>query len=136
MAMAKYKISDEDRYAANRWLEKKVAKYGWISKDFKTEDKAKQVLSSHSVYNSAEQLNAWCETYLDSAQWRQLKNAVRAARKRNSDAFTERKKSIDLTHAAWFRLSVIAKCDGVTLSEVIVKHLDKEFESALKEVEF
>ena len=65
------------------------------------------------------------EEWLSSAQWTQLKNAVRAARRRQADLSRDPTKHVTLPHRAWLMLHELAERDEVTLSELIEKKLEK-----------
>jgi len=79
---------------------------------------AKHALSR--VRDDANALNRWCELWLKKAQWTQMKNAIRAARKRSRGVDT---KTITLTQNAWFILDYHAQKENCTLSEVIERKL-------------
>jgi macrodomain Ter protein organizer (MatP/YcbG family) len=72
-------------------------------------------------------LNRWCEKHLNATQWKQLKNAIRAGRKRTADLSRDPPKSITLSHKAWQIISDLGKRDGVTLSALIGTRLGKEW---------
>lgn len=116
MARPKYLITPADSSYARRWVEGRLANPAWLGSDRSWE--SHQDLSERT--ETAAELNAWCEHWLDSAQWTQLKNAVRAARKRARMNDTV---SVTLSRNAWGILSYWAEREYTTLSEVIERHL-------------
>lgn len=116
MAREKYNITNHDHWFARRWIEKKLENPMWLP-DNRTYP-AKHALSR--VKDGAIPLNKWCELWLKKAQWTQMKNAIRAARKRSRGVDT---KTITLTQNAWFILDYHAQKENCTLSEVIERNL-------------
>lgn len=116
MAREKYNITNHDHWFARRWIEKKLENPMWLP-DNRTYP-AKHALSR--VKDGATPLNKWCELWLKKAQWTQMKNAIRAARKRSRGVDT---KTITLTQNAWFILDYHAQKENCTLSEVIERKL-------------
>lgn len=116
MAREKYNITNHDHWFARRWIEKKLENPMWLP-DNRTYP-AKHALSR--VKDGAIPLNKWCELWLKKAQWTQMKNAIRAARKRSRGVDT---KTITLTQNAWFILDYHAQKENCTLSEVIERKL-------------
>lgn len=116
MARPKYSITPADSSFARRWVEGKLANPAWLGPDRAWD--AHQNLAAR--IESAAELNAWCEQWLDNTHWTQLKNAVRAARKRaKSDGMV----SVTLSRNAWGILSYWAERDACTLSGVIEQRL-------------
>lgn len=116
MAREKYNITNHDHWFARRWIEKKLENPMWLP-DNRTYP-AKHALSR--VKDGAIPLNKWCELWLKKTQWTQMKNAIRAARKRSRGVDT---KTITLTQNAWFILDYHAQKENCTLSEVIERKL-------------
>ncbi len=134
MARAKYTITDDDEFYAKNWIFNKLDS-GFFPYDF--EDISNSISANIKAKNnyrdnatkSVESLNHWCETHLNSAQWKQLKNAVRAARlrrerQRNYDKAVRR---IDISNRARHMLQELSKHHGVTYSELIEKYLEKDY---------
>ncbi len=119
MARAKYNITSQDCWFARRWIEKKLENPTWLADN--RNYPAKHALMR--VRDGADALNAWCETWLKKTHWTQMKNAIRAARKRSKGVDT---KTITLTQQAWFILDYYAQKDGCTLSEVIERKLSQD----------
>jgi len=109
-------ITPEDSAYAWRWLIGKVNNPAWLggSEGFKCYEQLQHL----SVQDTAA-LNQWCEQHLNRHQWEKLKNAIRAARRRRPGAL----KTVNLTPAAWARLSQRAAREGCTLSEIIERYL-------------
>lgn len=98
MARPKYRITPADSSFARRWVESKLANPAWLGTH--QTYKAHQNLAERE--ETAAELNAWCETWLDEALWTQLKNAIRAARRR---ARVDDMVSVTLSRNAWGMLS-------------------------------
>jgi len=116
MGRPKYTITPADSSFARRWVEGKLANPAWLGSEHSY--KAYEDLASRC--ETAAALNVWCEAWLDRNRWTQLKNAVRAARKRarsNDDI------SVTLSRKSWGILSYWAERDGCTLSTVIEQRL-------------
>lgn len=116
MARPKYIITPADCSFARRWVEAKLANPAWLGSNRSYD--ASQDLGARS--ETAGELNAWCEQWLDTSHWKQLKNAVRAARKR---ARCDDTVSVTLSRKSWAILSYWAERDGGTLSSVIEQRL-------------
>ena len=123
MARGRYTITKEDLEFATSYLSRKLQDGYWLSDDVSLETKAQR------AYGKAKRdgvtLTAWGEEWLSSSQWTQLKNAVRAARRRQADLSRDPPKHVTLSHRAWLILHELAERDGVTLSELIEKKLEK-----------
>jgi len=116
VARQRYNITNHDHWFARRWIERKLENPTWLPKN--RTYPAKHALSR--VRDGAEALNKWCELWLKKTQWTQMKNAIRAARKRSRGVDT---KTITLTQNAWFILDYHAQQENCTLSEVIERKL-------------
>ncbi len=121
MARQRYKITDSDRWFAHRWVEKKLKSPVWLG-EYRTykASRAFELLNESGIHDPTESLNRWCETWLQSREWTQLKNAIRASRRRANMPGT---KTVTLSHNAWVHLNRLATQEGCTLSEVIERHL-------------
>ncbi len=126
MARSRFTITRQDKTAALAYLSNKLRDPYWPSADTARQVKAER------QYKGAKRelvtLNAWCEKWLDSTQWTQLKNAIRAARKRTADLQRDPPKSVTLSHKAWRIISDLAKRDEVTLSALIEDRLGKAWD--------
>ena len=123
MPRERYRITDEDVGFAVRYLSHKLQIGYWLSDDVSVETKAQRAYQK--AKRDAVTLTAWGEEWLSGAQWTQLKNAVRAARRRQADLSRDPPKHVTLSHRAWLILHELAERDGVTLSELIEKKLEK-----------
>jgi len=121
MSRQRYKITESDRWFAHRWIEKKLENPAWLGeyRTFKA-SRAFDLLNESKVDKPTEKLNRWCESWLRRAEWVQLKNAIRASRRRANSPGT---KTVTLSHNAWAQLNHIATRESCTLSEVIERHL-------------
>jgi macrodomain Ter protein organizer (MatP/YcbG family) len=126
MARSRFIITRQDKAAALAYISNKLRDPYWPS-----ENTGRQIKAARK-YKTAKRelvtLNEWCETWLDSAQWTQLKNAIRAARKRAADLQRDPPKHVTLSHKAWQILSDLARRDGVTLSTLIEDRLGKAWD--------
>jgi len=116
MARHKYTISASDHWFARRWVEKKIANPTWLGS-------ARTFVAHQDLHKRkeiAEELNAWCELWLSAQKWTQLKNAIRASRKRARGVDNV---SVTLSRYAWSILDFWAKREGCTLSEIIETRL-------------
>lgn len=117
MGRSKYVIQNGDLAFAWRWINSKLANPLWLGE--------RETYTAYQQFTQlgegdAAGLNGWCEQWLGRRQWTQLKNAVRAGRKRSQG---EPVKTITLSRNAWAILDYWARRDGVTLSEVIERRL-------------
>jgi macrodomain Ter protein organizer (MatP/YcbG family) len=123
MARSRYKIGKEDLGFAVSYLSHKLRTGYWISEDVSEETTAER--SYREAMRDPITLTEWCEKWLSSAQWTQLKNAIRAARRRQADLRRDPPKHVTLSHRAWLMLHELAQRDGVTLSELIERKFEK-----------
>lgn len=121
MARSRYIITDSDHWFAYRWIEKKLKNPAWLG-EYRTYKAGRtfQLIEENGIGNRTEKLNRWCETWLTSDEWTQLKNAIRASRRRARQPET---KTVTLSRNAWEILAYYADRDGVTLSEVVERKL-------------
>jgi macrodomain Ter protein organizer (MatP/YcbG family) len=123
MARSRYTITQEDLGFAVSYLSRKLQSDYWPSDDVSRETKAER--AHQKAKRDVVTLTAWGEEWLSSAQWTQLKNAVRAARRRQADLSRDPPKHVTLSHRAWLMLHELAERDTITLSELIEKKLEK-----------
>ena len=126
MARQRYKLTDSDRWFAQRWIETKLENPVWLGehRTYKA-TRSFELLTESRMGNPTDSLNRWCETWLKSDEWTQLKNAIRASRRRANQPGT---KTVTLSHNAWALLDFVASRDGCTLSEAIERYLSKSGE--------
>lgn len=118
MARSKYRINEGDRWFAHRWIEKKLENPASLGLQ-RTFD-ASRAFAGLEDHSSSQDLNNWCETWLTAHEWAQMKNAIRAGRRR---ARQPRVKSVTLSYKAWEILNYLAKRERCTISGVIEKRL-------------
>lgn len=123
MARQRYHITASDRWFAHRWIEKKLENPSWLG-DYRTfkASRAFDLLNESKTLDPTENLNRWCESWLKSDEWTQLKNAIRASRRRAAKPGT---KTVTLSHNAWAILNYVATQEKCTLSEAIERHMHK-----------
>jgi macrodomain Ter protein organizer (MatP/YcbG family) len=128
MARKKYQITTSDALTAWRWIQTKLNDSQWPNWD-KAYQAEQEFENLKERWENPEALNTWAEKWLDRRQWIQLKNTVRAQRKRQRDRSNLDKKPVAITLSlkAHLILSTIAKHDNVTLSKVIEKRLHKTY---------
>lgn len=123
MARKRYTITDGDRWFACRWIEKKLKNPSWLGehRTYKA-SRGFELINESSIHHPTESLNRWCESWLRSQEWEQLKNAIRASRRR---AHNPDSKTVTLSRNAWLLLNYVATKEMCTLSEAIERHLTR-----------
>ena len=125
MARQRYSITEQDYPAVLRYVQYKLRNLlEWPSDDNTEQNKS---INAFKHCRDPVTLNSWCEKWLSGDQWRQLKTAARASRKRSRNTRRDKPKNITLTNNAWRMLSALAKRDRVTLSEFIESRLEKDW---------
>ena len=126
MPRPKYRINNSTDYRiAIRYLNQKLNDSGWIGRNPRTHGRA--AVAYPDQKRGFDNLNAWCEQWLSSDNWTQLKNAIRAERKRSSTLDREKPKNVTLSPKAHRILSELSKYDGLTMSEYIEKRLGQRW---------
>jgi macrodomain Ter protein organizer (MatP/YcbG family) len=125
MPKTRYTITKDDWTFAVSYLSRKLQDGYWLSDDVSTQTKAERAYQK--VKRDPVTLNAWCERWLTSTHWTQLKNAIRASRSRQADLSRDPHKHVTLSHKAWLMLHELAERDGVTLSEFLETKLEKSW---------
>ncbi len=123
MARQRYVVTAGDKAAVISYIERKLSlEPNWLESDGGKRSFAR-------AKRDTVRIQKWCDKCLSDEQWRQLKDAVRAARKRKHDRTGDRvpKVNITLSRRAWSMLRALAERDGVTLSEFIEKRFEKEW---------
>ncbi len=127
MARAKYELVKEDYYPVTDWLRKKLFDYYQpFFDEYDTNESAKRAFNR---IDDLGKLKNFCEKYLSTERWVQLKNVIRSHRKRNKNRYE--KVQVTLDYEAWSRLSYLAQKKGVTLSQYLVGRLDKDYNREL-----
>lgn len=123
MARPRYTLSEDDLPAAKAYVQRKLATQpDWLD-NLQAEEEWAQVKRDPLT------LGHWCERWLNEAQWRQLKAALRAARKRHRDHSGTRDPAVNVTlsRPAWLILSALARQDGLTFSDWLIRRHHDEW---------
>jgi hypothetical protein len=104
MPRPRYQMTDADVAVVRRWVRAKCRETTW-----------EQCLQDNPT---TEQLQQWCDRFLEAAQWKQLHAVIRAARRDASQTRTVR-----LSTRASTLLHDLAKREQLTLSETIERSL-------------
>jgi macrodomain Ter protein organizer (MatP/YcbG family) len=123
MTRPRYTVTNEDKAIVEKYIADRLAEYPYWVDNVLARSKFNQ------AKRSAGTLNSWCEQWLDGEQWRQLKGAVRMARKRQRDKTGDRDPvvNVSLSRPAWRMLRDLAKYEGLTLSAFIESRFKKEW---------
>ncbi len=140
--MAKKKIKQDEFWIAYNYLKRKLREnVSFPQEEAKLRIKAEKSFEKiEADEKSCGELLKWCEAYLPDDDWVRLRNTIRAKRKRVNDfQKDDTNKNITVSHQAWLMITEIAKYEkvitrrkGVTLSEVIKKHLKEVHTKALR----
>ncbi len=127
MARLKYTIAESDLIAAQKWIENK-----FNNPDFPDDNEYLSNQNAHKDYQlthfDEKKLNDWCESYLDTEQWRKFKTSIRARRLRQArKAKGEKLIGIDLTFEAHVRLKAMAKANGESPSAFLIRTLNPKW---------
>jgi hypothetical protein len=116
MTQPRYCLSQDDLTAVRAYLQRKLATQPFWLDNLQAEGEWDQAKRDPLT------LQHWCERWLDEDQWRALKAAVRAARKRRRDRTGPRTPPVNVTlsRRAWLILSELARHEGLTLSEWLI----------------
>lgn len=125
MGRPTYKITEQDTAAAHTWIQNQLHKNPfWLDadndgqRDFDRRYAATKAFDSVR-WSEANELQAWCETWLRKEDWARLKTTIRA--KRHNAEKSKEKKNINVEYNAWLKLSSLANAWDCTLSEAIDK---------------
>ena len=125
MPRPKYAITSDDLAHARSYLELQLRTFGIVLRDGVTLKHAELELVTAATQGTktdrARQVNAWCERYLSSAEWRKLKIAIRKRRERRKNG--ERIRTVTVSALSHEYLTKLAKRDNVTFSKVLEKYL-------------
>lgn len=126
MPRPKYRIKNTTDYRiAIRYLDQKISESGWIGGSASRHAKAaSEYPEKKRGFNN---LNEWCETWLTSDNWNQLKTTIRVSRMRIATKKSEKPVTVTLSRYAHRVLSELAEYEGITLSECIEKHLKRKW---------
>ena len=128
MAKPKYTIQEQDFSLVSDYIRKRLfdSDGAWIADKIDSENGAtyREAEDSFKKCRDCVTLNNWCEIYLTKERWTQLKNALRAARKRER-ARTDKIDpvvNVSLSRKAWIILRDLAKSENQTLSDYIIQN--------------
>ena len=122
MTQPRYTLSKDDFPATVAYLQRKLATQPFWLDNLQAENEWEHARRDPVT------LQRWCERWLSTDQWRALKAAVRAARKRRRDRTGTRHPPVNVTLSryAWSILSELARHDGLTLSDWLIhRHHDE-----------
>src|SRR6266571_2438257 len=105
MPRPRYQITDADVAVVRRWVRAKFREIAWDQCPLDNP--------------TTEQLQQWCDRFLDAAQWQQLHAVIRAARR---DA-SHQTRTVRLSTRASALLHDLASREQLTLSETIERYL-------------
>lgn len=127
MADQKYVIRQQDKNAAIGFINDQIASNpNWLASDDPV--RAIAELEYRNARYESITLNEWCNKWLNEIQWKQLINAIHNARNRfENQKYRPQLKTISITHSAWQILSELAEHDKVTISEVIINRLERDW---------
>ncbi|WP_319784399.1 hypothetical protein [Oceanisphaera sp. IT1-181] len=123
MTRPRYIIQESDYFVAYKYLTRRAQVDGirWLDVSVVDRDNgevSQDVLDRVFYCCDAEQLNEWAARYLNSDQWRKLKQSIRNARRRAPG------KSIEVSWDAWVLLRDESQKMGMTYSELIIEVLE------------
>ena len=123
--MKRYKIIDKDAMPAHRWINNQINKHAGyfpINSINTMGDNSK----AHDTFsklkpNDANDINTWCEEHLNKAQWKKLKNSIRAYRLKlkREDDLTLDVKRIAIKVPVYEKLKALADVRNEGLSETV-----------------
>ena len=127
MARPRYIVTAQDVTHATAYLTVRLRNYG-LTLDEEVSNSAPETRLHAAVATKgrevrAQQVNAWCEINLNSAEWQKLKTAVRKRRermKRHNDL-----KTVTISARAFELLAKLSKRDNVTYSAALERYLPK-----------
>lgn len=132
MSRPKYQVTETDFTHACNYISSKLQNFEFeLSEEASTNDAKTayfDAVQSGSRKARSERLNAWCEKYLSSKEWRRLVAAIRKRRERWNRH--DQMKSISISEKAHKLLVKVSERDGVTFSEVLEYALAKTANSS------
>jgi len=126
MARPRKKFSENEFRQALSYIDRKLKlDDNWPGKDAATNERAKREFERARLANDLDGLEAWCDRWLDEAGRSRLLAALRARKKRARP--TGAKKTLSLDPKAWLYLSELAKHNRVTISEYLLRKLERDY---------
>lgn len=134
MSRPKYQVTETDFNHACSYISSKLQNLEFeLSKEASTTDAKSdyfEAIQGGSRKARSERLNAWCEKYLSSKEWRRLIAAIRKRRERWTRH--DQVKSISISEKAHKLLVKVSERDDVTFSEVLEYVLAKTANSSVR----
>ncbi len=128
MPRAKYQVTDRDYTHVSAYLSDKLQLQAIDIRGNVSPSEARRefldVIHAGQRKGRADRLNAWCEQYLPTAEWKKLKTAVRKRRERWDRH--DQLKTITISAKAHRLLVKLAGRDGITFSEVLEQRLERK----------
>ncbi|QDV43916.1 Macrodomain Ter protein [Stieleria neptunia] len=132
MPRAKYTITPDDVVHATFYIRGRLQASGFEFVDSISLENVERGFTAAADVKSrvdrAAAVNAWCETYLGSEEWKRLKTAIRKRRYRTEHY--DEQHTITISKKAHHLLSKVAERDDVTFSEVLEHYLFKAFNTS------
>ena len=126
MARPRKKFTEDEFRRALSYIDRKLKLEGnWPGQNAAGHEKAFREFRKVRLRHDPDALSRWCDRWLDEAGRKKLLAALRARKKRDRPGAG--KKTVSLDPRAWLYLSGLAKRDNVTLSEFLIKRLEKEY---------
>lgn len=131
MPRTKYVITADDCIHAELYLSRRIRNFEIEFRDdtdsMNAEGEYQNATNQRKNSKRAEQLNAWCEMYLTSTDWKRLKSAIRKRRERLQHL--DEQKTVTVSARSHELLSKLAQRDDVTYSELLEHYLAKALNS-------
>lgn len=118
MKNKKFVVNPDDFNYVHGYLLRCFNSLGWLGPNNFSASMEIKDLNDHV------ELTKWCVKYLDHAQWKRLKNSLRANRKRSSDKAKKIEPNVNITISkkAWLILRDLSKSKKLNYSEFIIEH--------------
>jgi len=135
MGRQDYKIkTDTDFYGAYRWIKYKFKNDNLINcptvdsleENIKAKEEFEKMATQEALGKKKmthEDLQGWCDKWMDGANWKKLRASLRQYRTRS----VRNNVNVTLSQEAWDILRKLADRDSVTLSDIIISRLKKEY---------
>ena len=123
--MKRYKIIDKDAIPAHKWIQGQISNSPGYFPTNSIEAMGDNSKAHDTFFklkaNDASGINTWCEVHLDKAQWKKLKNSIRAYRLKlkRIDNLTLDVKRIAIKVPVYDRLKALADNRNEGLSETV-----------------
>jgi len=122
----KKRFAQDELGWALSYIERKMAlEPGWPCSDKRSRKEAEEEFRRVKRKTDRDLLSDWCDRWLGATDRKRLLEALRARRKRERSMPS--RKTITIDQKAWLYLSKLAKRDKVTISEYLVRKLEKDY---------